>query len=68
MAAVGRTSGARRLAERLRVESRAAGRSQPASPGPTLAQLRSWVIHREPDLVLINKPQGLPTHGEPYVY
>ncbi|XP_018431362.1 PREDICTED: RNA pseudouridylate synthase domain-containing protein 4, partial [Nanorana parkeri] len=67
MAAVGGARGARRLADRLRTEKRLAGKSQPPSPGPSLSQLRSWVIHREPDLVLINKPQGLATHGGPGV-
>lgn len=49
------------------MEKRLAGNNQSPSPGPSLSQLRSWVIHREADLVLINKPQGLATHGGPGV-
>ncbi|XP_068100242.1 pseudouridylate synthase RPUSD4, mitochondrial isoform X2 [Hyperolius riggenbachi] len=32
-----------------------------------LAKLRSWVVRQEPELVLINKPPGLATHGGPSI-
>ncbi|XP_056408319.1 pseudouridylate synthase RPUSD4, mitochondrial [Hyla sarda] len=39
-----------------------------APPPPLVLQdLRSWVVRPDSDLVLINKPPGLPTHGGPSV-
>ncbi|XP_063791572.1 pseudouridylate synthase RPUSD4, mitochondrial [Pseudophryne corroboree] len=67
MAAAGGTRGARLLAERLRAEKRAAETSQGPSVSASLHELRSWVLQQDSDLVLINKPYGLPTHGGPSV-
>ncbi|XP_075034809.1 pseudouridylate synthase RPUSD4, mitochondrial [Mixophyes fleayi] len=67
MAAAGVTRGARRLAERIRAEKRAAAKIQTPGPSATLQELRSWVLHQDSDLVLINKPNGLSAHGGPSV-
>ncbi|XP_071988425.1 pseudouridylate synthase RPUSD4, mitochondrial, partial [Engystomops pustulosus] len=41
----------------------------PQAPPPhaVLRTLRSWVVRSDPDLVLINKPHGLSSHGGPSV-
>ncbi|XP_075174814.1 pseudouridylate synthase RPUSD4, mitochondrial isoform X1 [Anomaloglossus baeobatrachus] len=67
MAAPGGGRGARLLAERVRAEKLRAGRREAPPPHAVLRQLRGWVVQSDPELVLINKPHGLSTHGGPSV-
>ncbi|KAG8433382.1 hypothetical protein GDO86_017604 [Hymenochirus boettgeri] len=76
MAATGGATarGARVLAERIRAEQkvlqRSATRERRGKNSPTIVHLRelkSRVVREDPELVLINKPVGLPVHGGPTV-
>ncbi|KAM3917174.1 LOW QUALITY PROTEIN: pseudouridylate synthase RPUSD4, mitochondrial [Leptodactylus fuscus] len=64
MAAAGAVRGARALAERIRAETRAAG-LKAAPPHCRIMELRGRVVRQDLELVLINKPAGLATHGGP---
>ncbi|XP_075704966.1 pseudouridylate synthase RPUSD4, mitochondrial [Rhinoderma darwinii] len=70
MAASGAVRGARRMAERIRAEktAAAAGRREVPPPHAALRELRSWVVRQDSELVLLNKPHGLPTHGGPSMH
>ncbi|KAM9305056.1 pseudouridylate synthase RPUSD4, mitochondrial [Gastrophryne carolinensis] len=57
--------GARRMAERIRVERRRAAQPPPAPP--SLSSLRARIVREAPGLVLISKPPGLAVHGGPGV-
>ncbi|OCT64527.1 mitochondrial RNA pseudouridine synthase rpusd4 [Xenopus laevis] len=67
----GAARGARVLAERIRAERKVleeAVRSSKNAPTIVyLRQLKSQVVREDPDLVLVNKPHGLPVHGGPSV-
>ncbi|XP_040297082.1 mitochondrial RNA pseudouridine synthase RPUSD4 isoform X2 [Bufo bufo] len=67
MAASGAVRGARYLAERIRAEKRATGGRETPPLHAALRELRSWVVRQDSELVLINKPSGLSTHGGPSV-
>uniref|UniRef100_A0A6I8RRX8 Pseudouridylate synthase RPUSD4, mitochondrial n=1 Tax=Xenopus tropicalis TaxID=8364 RepID=A0A6I8RRX8_XENTR len=69
----GATRGARMLAERIRAERKVlegAARETSRKNAPTivyLRELKSQVVREDPELVLVNKPHGLPVHGGPTV-
>ncbi|XP_075440288.1 pseudouridylate synthase RPUSD4, mitochondrial [Ascaphus truei] len=60
--------GARALAERIRAErSQGPQRGQSDFTRLLLRELRNRVLHRDGDIVLINKPHGVSVHGGPSV-
>ncbi|XP_053327180.1 pseudouridylate synthase RPUSD4, mitochondrial isoform X2 [Spea bombifrons] len=64
--AAGRTARvARRLAEEIRAEKKVREAQKPSATGGTLRELRAQVVRDDPELILINKPYGLPVHGGP---
>ncbi|KAM4608187.1 pseudouridylate synthase RPUSD4, mitochondrial [Discoglossus pictus] len=70
MAAPGVARGARALAERMRAEKKVTESVRGGERTPlivSLQGLRSRIVQEDPELVLVNKPQGLPVHGGPDV-